>query len=274
MKIIKLRFCQSITKLPDLCSPNLEELDLSDCESLIEVHESIGFLERLKKLNLSGCEILQILPSMLKLKSLEHFELQDCSRLEKFPDIHPEMKCLKKLNFFGSGIRELPLSLLYLTGLATLEATCSMLTKIPVRANKSKMQEEGDISSAKLRLACNSFNNFLGPTGFLCVTQLNLRWCPIEAELDSWMQPDYFPVLTDLSLASTGIVTIPESISRFTRLQCLIINNCKKLLKIPRLPQSIRTVNAMDCNRLDTQSSSRLLNQVSLSFSFSLKFKL
>ena len=136
------------------------------------------------------------------------------------------------------------------------------------------MQGEEDIPSAKLRLVCNSFNNFSGPTGFLCLTSLYLRWCPIEVELDSWMRPDYFPVLTDLSLASTGIVIIPESISRFSTLQCLIINNCKKLRKIPRLPQSIRTVNAMDCNRLDTQSSSRLLNQVSLSFSFSLKFKL
>ncbi|KAK7836667.1 hypothetical protein CFP56_022276 [Quercus suber] len=48
-----------------------------------------------------------------------------------------------------------------------------------------------------------------------CKGQNRLR---IKVELDSWMQPDYFPVLTDLSLASTGIVTIPESISRFTRL--------------------------------------------------------
>ena len=275
MKIIKLQFCQSITKLPDLYSPNLEELDLYFCKNLIEVHESIGFLERLKKWDLSDCDKLQILPSMLMLKSLEHFKLKGCSRLEKFPDIHPEMKCLNHLDWSHSGIRELPLSLLYLTGLATLEATCCFkLTKIPVRANKSEMQEEGDIPSAKLRLACNSFNNFSGPTGFLCLTSLYLRWCPIEVELDSWMRPEYFPVLTVLSLACTGIVTIPESIGRFTRLLYLIIENCKKLRKIPRLPQSIRTVDAMDCDRLDTQSSSRLLNQVSLSFSFFLKFKL
>ena len=276
MKIIKLRFCQSITKLPDLYSPNLEELDLSLCKNLIEVHESIGFLERLKKWDLSYCDKLQILPSMLMLKSLEHFKLQSCSRLEKFPDIHPEMKCLNHLDSSYTGIRELPLSLLYLTGLATLEATCCFkLTKIPVRANKSEMQEEGDIPSAKLRLASNSFNNFSWPTGFLCLDWLELEGSPrIEVGLDSWLQPDYFPVLTDLSLASTDIVTIPESISRFTTLRQLFLTNCKKLREIPRLPQSIRTVCAKNCDRLDTQSSSRLLNQVSLSFSFSLKVKL
>ena len=136
------------------------------------------------------------------------------------------------------------------------------------------MREEEDIPSAKLRLACNSFNNFLGPTGFLCLTKLDLSGLRIKVELDSWMQPDYFPVLTRLDLGFTDIVTIPESISRFPRLLCLKIHNCKKLREILRLPPSIRTVNARNCDWLDTQSSSRLLNQVSLSFSFSLQFKL
>ncbi|KAK7836665.1 hypothetical protein CFP56_022274, partial [Quercus suber] len=134
------------------------------------------------------------------------------------------------------------------------------LTNFLVRANKSQMQEEEDIPSAKLRPTCNSFNNFSGPTGFLCLTKLDLSHLRIKVELDSWMQPNYFPVLTDLSLASIGIVTIPESISRFTRLLCLNIEDCKDLLEIPRLPQSIRTVDAQNCCRLDTQSSSRLLN--------------
>nr|POE59821.1 hypothetical protein CFP56_74559 [Quercus suber] len=52
-----------------------------------------------------------------------------------------------------------------------------------------------------------------------------------------------------------------ESISRFTTLRHLSISNCKKLREIPRLPQSIRSVSASNCDRLDTQSSSRLLIQ-------------
>ncbi|KAF3969705.1 hypothetical protein CMV_006520 [Castanea mollissima] len=261
LKIIELKFCKFITKLPDLCSPNLEKLDLHSCENLIEVHESIGFLEKLKVWNLHGCSQLQILPSTLILKSLGYFNLNNCSRLEKFPDIHPEMKCLKKLYLNSSGIRELPSSLLYLTGLDTLGLIfCGKLTNFLVRANKSQMQKEVD--SAKLRLACTSFHNFSGPTGFLSMTQLNLGACVgIKVGLDSWMQPDYFPVLTNLDLAFTGIVTIPESISRFARLQYLYIRNCKKLREIPRLPQSIRTVDALKCYRLDPQSLSRLWNQ-------------
>ncbi|XP_030963951.1 disease resistance protein TAO1-like [Quercus lobata] len=263
LKTIELRFCKFITKLPDLCSPNLEKLDLHSCENLIEVHESIGFLEKLKVWNLHGCSQLQILPSTLMLKSLGYFNLNNCSRLEKFPDIHPEMKCLKKLYLLSSGLRELPSSLLYLTRLDTLGLIfCGKLTNFLVRANKSQMQEEVDIPSAKLRLACNSFHNFSRPIGFLSMTQLNLGACVgIKVGLDSWMQPDYFPVLTNLDLAYTSIVTIPESITRFARLQYLYIRDCKKLREIPRLPQSIRTVDALRCYRLDPQSLSRLWNQ-------------
>ena len=157
--------CEFITKLPNLCCPNLEKLDLRDCKNLIEVHESIGFLEKLKKWDLTGCSQLQILPSTLILKSLEYFGLGNCSRLEKFPDIHPEMNCLLALDLTCSGIRELPSSLLYQTGLDNLSLNGSKLTNFLVGANKSQMREEEDIPSAKLRLACNSFNNFLGPTG-------------------------------------------------------------------------------------------------------------
>ncbi|XP_065618174.1 probable WRKY transcription factor 19 [Quercus suber] len=263
LKTISLASCEFITKLPEMCCPNLEILDLEDCKNLIEVHESIGFLEKLKVWYLGHCSQLQILPSTLMLKSLEYFDLCGCSRLEKFPDIHPEMNCLKELDVGWSGITELPSSLLYQTGLHTLRIlNMSKLRNFLVGANKSQMREEEDIPSANLRLACNSFNNFLGPTGFLCLTDLNLSRCPrIKGGLDSCMQPDYFPVLTSLNLSYTGIVTIPESISRFTTLQKLEIRDCKKLWKIPRLPQSIRTVDAQNCNRLDTQSSNRLLNQ-------------
>ncbi|KAL4599923.1 hypothetical protein ACB092_11G162300 [Castanea dentata] len=262
LKMISLNSCESITKLPDLCCPNLEKLNLDDCKKLIEVHESNGFLEKLKVWKLRGCSQLQILPSTLMLKSLEYFDLLDCSRLEKFPDIHPEMNCLSELDLRWSGIRELPSSLLYLTGLQDLHVNDCKLTNFLVGANKSQMQEEEDIPSAKLRLACNSFNNFSGPTGFQSVTFLSLSGCPgIKGGLDSWMQPDYFPVLRYLCLSYTGIDTIPESISRFTTLQLLEIQDCKNLRHIPRLPQSIRIVDAQNCYQLDTQSRSRLLNQ-------------
>ena len=104
-------------------------------------------------------------------------------RLEKFLGIHAEMNCLKVLDLRLSGTRELPSSLLYMTGLEQL-----YLCNNRKLWNKSQMWKEEDIPSAKLRPACNSFNNFSGPTGFLCLTRLDLRPCSrIKVELDSWM---------------------------------------------------------------------------------------
>ncbi|KAK7844545.1 hypothetical protein CFP56_010734 [Quercus suber] len=38
LKGINFQFCESITKLPNLCAPNLEKLDLRYCRNLVEIH--------------------------------------------------------------------------------------------------------------------------------------------------------------------------------------------------------------------------------------------
>ena len=98
LKRINLKSCGFIKKLPELCTPNLEILDLFGCVNLVEIHESVGFLDKLKIWSLSFCVGLKILPSNLMLKSLNSFDLVRCSSLEKFPNIHPEMKCLRDLD--------------------------------------------------------------------------------------------------------------------------------------------------------------------------------
>ena len=261
MKSINLSECYSITKVPDLCAPNLETLEILRCVNLIEVHESIGFLDKLKVWKILICLKLKILPRKLMLKSLEYFDLSWCMSLKKFPDIHPEMKRLKELVLFFNDIRELPSSLGYLTGLRML-SFCHDHMEFSVSNNKLQQLEEKDILTSKLGMA------FTRP-GFLSLTSLDLSRGNIT-ELDFWMQPDCFPVLRSINLAKTRIVTIPESIIKFTRLAILDIKNCKELRDIPRLPQSIETVDAENCNYLDPQSSINLWKQVSLSLS---KFK-
>ena len=85
-----------------------------------------------------------------------------------------------------------------------------------------------------------------------------------KIELDLLMKPNYFPALEFLILTDANIVTIPESISKFPRLQMIHIQYCKLLCEIQGLPQSISWVDAKASMLLDTQSPSELLNQVSL----------
>ena len=87
LEFISLAGCVSLETLPDLCAPNLESLNIGFCKNLIEVHEAIGFLDKLKMWNLRECKKLQILPSSFRLKSLEFISLAGCLSLEKLPDL-------------------------------------------------------------------------------------------------------------------------------------------------------------------------------------------
>ncbi|KAK7838778.1 hypothetical protein CFP56_019077 [Quercus suber] len=107
-----------------------------------------------------------------------------------------------------------------------------------------------DTTTTKLRPTCNSID-ISSRYGFVKMKPLDLL-----------MKLDYFPALEMIDLSETNIVTIPESISRLSRLVSLLISNCKHLREIQRLPQSIRTVLAENCMLLDSQSPSGLLNQV------------
>ena len=89
MKYLNLSGCKFITKLPELCTPNLETLELSYCENLVKIHESGEFLHKLKTWKLDYCKKLQNLPNNLMLTSLEVLEelsLRDCNNLRDLPD--------------------------------------------------------------------------------------------------------------------------------------------------------------------------------------------
>ena len=245
-------------------APNLEYLDSSHCENLVEIDECFGSLEKLERWRLRGCISLQILPSQLRLKSLILFDLIYCSRLEKLPNFHPEMKCLEILSLCDSGIRELPSSIEHLTNLYELSfLNCKNLRKLPNSIYKLPQLRELWASTPKLRLTCNSFDSSSG-YGFVNLRKLTFQGYEGIIELDLLMKPDYFPALESIDLSKSNIVTIPESICRFPRLKSLDIMDCKLLCKIQGLPQSIKYVDARNCMLLDTQSASGLFNQVSL----------
>ncbi|XP_030974176.1 TMV resistance protein N-like [Quercus lobata] len=252
LKSIYLEDCQSITRLPDLCAPNLETLDISYCDNLIEIHDSIGLLDKLECLSLCYCMKLQILPGTLKLN--KSFFLDNCPRLEKFPNVHPEMKCLD-FCVNESNIREWPLSLRYLTeGIIQLEIQrCENLGKFWDSTNKLQLLEETDTPIHN----CFVINpDECGDLTLECYREILI-------DLDFCMKNDFFPALRYVTIEDSNIVSIPEGISRLSRLEYIHIRNCKELreIQIPRLPQSIRCVRIEKCPSLLPQSSSRLLNQ-------------
>ena len=101
--------------------PNIKSLRLHFCKNLVEVHDTVGCLDKLEMLSLYNCTKLRILPSCLKMESLKYFSLRGCSSLKKFPNVSREMKSLNTLYLTETAICELPLSFENLTGLKWLE---------------------------------------------------------------------------------------------------------------------------------------------------------
>ncbi|KAF3948095.1 hypothetical protein CMV_025862 [Castanea mollissima] len=251
LRSIKLEGCQSITRVPDLCAPNLETLDISCCDELIEIHDSIGLLDKLEFWSLGYCKKLQTLPRTLKLN--KRFELRSCPRLERFPDVHPGTKC--NITVTDCNIREWPSSLRYLTkGIIRLKIKqCVNLGKFLDSTNKLQLLEEIDTPILDCFYIIGAYSenpDFLSYNGILI-------------DLDFWLENNFFPALRYIHIEHSIIVSIPECIFRLSTLQGIYIDNCEKLREIqnPRLPQSIREVKITNCPSLLPQSSSRLLNE-------------
>ena len=241
-----LECCESIQELPELCAPNLKILNLSSCENLVKVHESIGLLDKLKFWYLQNCGKLQTLPRRLLLKSLQHYDLRHCTSLENFPDIDTEMKCLVSLNIGGSGTRELPSS-----RCTSLER--NFLDSIYKFQNINFL----GISTNLPRPSCNSFDGCVGYS-FPQLTTLNLFGENVT-ELD-FLEFDCFPALTRLDLQNTSTITIPESFIKFTTLSNLLIFDCKHFEEIQGLPQSLIHLEAINCPSWNRKSSNKIMS--------------
>ncbi|XP_021824902.1 TMV resistance protein N-like, partial [Prunus avium] len=132
LKSMNFESCEFLTKTPNISGiPNLQSLNLDYCTSLVEVHPSVGFHDKLVDLRLESCHNLTLFP-IIKSKSLEVLNLEDCRRLETFPEIGGEMDSLRCLFLSGSGVKELPASIACLISLEFLDLrSCENLTNLP-----------------------------------------------------------------------------------------------------------------------------------------------
>ena len=281
LKYINLNNCESITELPEFCTPSLKELYISHCKNLVKVHESVGFLDKLQKWTLKDCEKLQKLPNYLRLISLKYINLNNCESITELPELcTPRLKQLylshcKNLVKIHESVGFLDkLERWNLEGCRKLQILPNCLKLISLKyicLNKceslAELPELYTPSLKKLYLShCTLSVKKLYLSQIKNLDSLSFEGKKNIIELELLMKPEYFPVLNFLNLSETNTVSIPESLSRFANLAVLKIRNCKQLREIPRLPQSVREVDVRNCYSLNEQSSSRLLNQVSLSF--------
>jgi Leucine-rich repeat (LRR) protein len=108
----------------------LLELNLSGCSSLQDLPTSIGQLNALQELNLSECSSLKKLPTSIgQLSALQNLHLSFCLNLQELPTSIGQLSALQNLHLnFCLNLQELPTSIGQLSALQNLDLKkCSNL---------------------------------------------------------------------------------------------------------------------------------------------------
>jgi len=259
MKILNLDYANCLTELPDTSSLlNLEKLSFENCENLITIDESVGFLDKLKVLSAKGCSKLKIFPP-IKLISLEELNLSFCSNLESFPEILGKMENMTNLVLEETPLKELPYSFQNLTHLQTLQLrhcgmlklpssilTMAKLVKIIGSAAKgwkfSKLDEGECLQTVSSNVEC------------LHLTNCNLldEFVPI---ILTW-----FVNVKELNLSYNSFTILPECIKECHLLRDLSLDGCKFLREVRGIAPNLKRFSARR-NKYLTRTE-MLLNQV------------
>ena len=131
MKVLILDQSQYLTHISDVSGlANLEKFSFTNCESLITIHNSVGYLIKLKTLNALNCQKLESFPP-LHLPSLNQLHLYSCKSLKSFPELLCEMTNIEAIDIINTSIEELPISFKNLSKLGVLNISSVSLKILP-----------------------------------------------------------------------------------------------------------------------------------------------
>ncbi|XP_065849176.1 disease resistance protein RPV1-like [Euphorbia lathyris] len=223
IKILILSHSHSLIRTPDFKGlPCLETLKLKDCTNLVDIDESIGYLQRLVVLNLKDCRNLKRLPREIGLlESLERLNLCGCSKLDELPEEIQQMQSLKV--FYADG-----------TALTQLQAVHSTF-RFPSWLSPRKDPQSITFSLAILPIHLVN----------LSLADCNLSDTAIPNDLSCLKSLEF------LDLKGNPLHTIPDSISSLTTLQYLRLDQCESLRCLPELPTSLEELRAEGCTSLE-----------------------
>ncbi|XP_039032325.1 disease resistance protein RPV1-like [Hibiscus syriacus] len=222
LKVLNLKGSPNLIKTPDFTmAPDLEVLILEGCKKIVDVHPSIGDLKRLQNLNLRGCKSLRNLPTKIGMESLQAFIL---SVLGFLPESLQLAEFLEELDLRETAITKPPSFIFQLKNLKVLS----------FNGRKGSSKEE------MLKLE----------SGLSSLTQLKLRDCNL-CEGDIPNDISCLSSLVMLDLSGNNFISLPDSLTRLSKLKGLALMNCRGLKSLPELPTSVEYVSIDDCASLE-----------------------
>ncbi|XP_054791327.1 disease resistance protein RUN1-like isoform X3 [Prosopis cineraria] len=254
--------CQFITEVPDMSQlQNLKTMIVNKCLNLTKVHDSVGSLSKLERLDVSECPILTSFPHEINMASLQELNLEFCKSLDYFPHIVGKMEHLFIVSAVMTAIKELPPSIGNLPPLCSLDlSSCTSLRELPnsllTLPNLEDLGLEGIHS-----LGRESLKTMMQQSqSIICcenIETLNLRNFGLLDE-DLHLTLKCFQNVEDLDLSGNDFVSLPECIKECAYLERLSLTNCKRLRDIVELPSSLQHIAAENCMSLTMESIGRL----------------
>ncbi|KAL0798473.1 hypothetical protein Bca101_053648 [Brassica carinata] len=239
---LTLHGCSSLVELLlnfETAVTDLKDIDLSRCSSLVKLSFSTRNAINLRKLNLEYCSSLMELPySIGNAINLEYLDLSHCLSLVKLPSSIENATSLQKLNLSHcSSLVELPSSIGNATNLERLNLShCSSLVKLPLSIGNATNLYELDLSYCSSMVELPSSIGNLVNVDLESVGELDLSDCVFS---ESYHE------------SSTDIQEFDASIESISHLRLLVLNGMKKLVSLPPLPDSLRLLDAENCESLE-----------------------
>ncbi|GJU78481.1 Toll/interleukin-1 receptor domain-containing protein [Tanacetum coccineum] len=245
LKVLKLNNMKRLVSTLDFNGlPRLQELEISGCGELEEIHPSLGNHRSIKSILVFHCYKLRMFPTIVRMEQIESLRIGFCHKSLVFPEIQANMECLVMLDVRGihidallSSIGERCTNLIYLT-----LGDCFNLHSTELKFDGLKCLKEFKGSK---RPEMTPFSLPLARS----LRKLNLSKCFFK---DGEIQSNIGELsnLQDLDISNNNFSKLHFSLSQLTRLKLLNLSDCKRLVKLPELPSSIAIIIADRCDKL------------------------
>ncbi|KAL7590373.1 hypothetical protein Lser_V15G37489 [Lactuca serriola] len=242
LKLLKLHFMDKLIITPDFNGlPNLERFILYGCLCLVEIHPSIGCLEKLVYLSIEACPNLEMFPPIRGIKKLETLEFPGQPKLVKFPKIQQQkMDNLQHLDLDNSGSKVAS----YIESYSNYFVICWRCGCSNLPGVECCVEDPCLHRNIRLR-----FFNKLHELRFL--RKLNLSVCHLGDE-DIGSDVLEFPNLQQLNLEGNEFSRLNFSRLRVPQLKWLNVSSCYDLVELSEMPSSIAVVIADNCSSLES----------------------
>ncbi|ESQ28532.1 hypothetical protein EUTSA_v10019585mg, partial [Eutrema salsugineum] len=217
-------------------------------ERLVELHMQFSKLEKLwggiqplanlKKIDLVHSKNLKEIPNLLKATSLETLKLMGCKSLVELPSSISNLQKLKTLSMRACVKLQVIPSDINLVFLEDVDMSyCSRLRTFPdISKNFSRL----NLEDTKIEDVPASVGGCWSRLEWLVMGNRSLK------------RLTHVPLsVTLLDLSNSEIKRIPDCIVGLPHLVTLIVKNCKKLVSIPGLAPSLKSLNANNCISLE-----------------------